>query len=135
MGLKQRINAGFVPEGVIVADSCNCVEPRDDSVDEYFLLGLMNSKLMNWYFKKFSTNNHVNVYELETLPIRVPSAEQLQTISHLVRQVADDLGESRLSVGAETLLSKKNVLDAIDLEFYRLYGLTESEVATIEEEF
>jgi Alw26I/Eco31I/Esp3I family type II restriction m6 adenine DNA methyltransferase len=135
MGLKQRINAGFVPEGVIVADSCNCVEPLDSRVDEYFLLGLLNSKLMNWYFKKFSTNNHVNVYELETLPVRVPSTEQLQRLSNLVRQITGDLGPSSLSVGAETSLNNQQVLDEIDAEVYRLYNLAESEIVIVEREF
>lgn len=135
MGLKQRINAGFVPEGVIVADSCNCVEPKDDSVDEYFLLGLMNSKLMNWYFKKFSTNNHVNVYELEILPIRVPTEEKLLVVSALVRRISDELGQSRQTIGAETLLTRTRVLQEIDSELYELYGLNDTQVALIEADF
>lgn len=135
MGLKQRINAGLVPVGVVVANSCNCVEATDESINIHFLLGLLNSKLMNWYFKKFSTNNHVNVYELEALPVRVPSPDQLQTISSLVRRAAHQVEESRLSVGAESPPGSKTVFDAIDLEFYGLYGLGDAEIATIEEDF
>ncbi len=135
MGLTRRINAGFVPEGVIVADSCNCVEPRDDRIDEYFVLGLLNSKLMNWYFKKFSTNNHVNVYELETLPIHVPAQEQLSRISGLVQTIVDGLGQSRQEIGAESLEARSQILDEIDLELYALYGLDEMQVARIEADF
>jgi Alw26I/Eco31I/Esp3I family type II restriction m6 adenine DNA methyltransferase len=135
MGLKQRINAGFVPEGVIVADSCNCVEPKYDSVDEYFLLGLLNSKLMNWYFKKFSTNNHVNVYELETLPVRVPSAGKLQEVSNLVRQISGSLGQSSKSNIELSSSSKQQILGEIDSQIYLLYGLTQPEIAIIEQDY
>ncbi|TLE02354.1 class I SAM-dependent DNA methyltransferase, partial [Helicobacter bilis] len=34
-----------------------------------YLIGLLNSKLLNWLFRKTSTNNNVNLYELENLPI------------------------------------------------------------------
>src|SRR5690606_30851446 len=33
------------------------------------ILGILNSKLMDWIFRKTSTNNHVNNYEIEQLPI------------------------------------------------------------------
>lgn len=90
---------------------------------------------MNWYFKKFSTNNHVNVYELETLPVRIPTHDQLERVSTLVRRIADDLGQSRRTIGAETLLTKTQVLEEIDQELYELYGLDETQVAQIEADF
>lgn len=135
MGLKQRISAGFVPDGVVVANSCNCVEVANPSISIYFLLGLLNSKLMNWYFKKFSTNNHVNVYELETLPIRIPGPEQLSRISGLVRRITDGHSESRQKIGAESFAARAQVLDEIDRELYALYGLDETQIARIEADF
>jgi Alw26I/Eco31I/Esp3I family type II restriction m6 adenine DNA methyltransferase len=50
----------------------------------WFILGIMNSKIMNWYFRKTSTNNHVNIYEIEQLPIPNATTEQKQSINSLV---------------------------------------------------
>ena len=30
---------------------------------------LLNSKIINWFFSITSTNNHINNYELDTIPI------------------------------------------------------------------
>lgn len=83
----------------IIANSCNYI-----TVDEMFmpkLAALLNSALLNWRFKLTSTNNHVNNYELDELP--------LIDIS--------DIGDDVLaSEGADR-----------DRNICRLYGLDETE--------
>jgi uncharacterized membrane protein YheB (UPF0754 family) len=36
----------------------------------YYVLGLLNSQLFEWRFRLTSTNNHVNSYEVDSLPLR-----------------------------------------------------------------
>jgi len=36
----------------------------------FFVLGLLNSSLFEWRFRLTSTNNHVNAYEVDALPLR-----------------------------------------------------------------
>ncbi len=65
----QSIRLKFVEckENDILGNSCNYI-----TVDEGFLLQmkvLLNSALLNWRFKITSTNNHINNYELDELPI------------------------------------------------------------------
>ena len=40
-----------------------------ENVNKYYILGLFNSKLLNFVFSKFSTNSNVNGYEVDNLPI------------------------------------------------------------------
>lgn len=39
------------------------------NLDKKYLLGLFNSRLLNFVFSKFSTNSNVNGYEIDNLPI------------------------------------------------------------------
>ncbi len=45
---------------------CTLLESKETAI---YLIGLLNSKLLNWLFRITSTNNNVNLYELENLPI------------------------------------------------------------------
>ena len=131
MGLEQRVIAGLIPAGVVVADSCNCVEATDSRVDNDYLLAVLNSKLINWYFKKFSTNNHLNVYELESLPIKLPTVEQSQNISQALQKLTV-LGEAVLSSESRSERDKRvQIMAEIDETVFQIYGLEHSQITTL----
>lgn len=85
-------------------------------------VGLLNSHLLDWIFRTTSTNNHVNLYELEELPIPSEAALQSAETDELVALVRH----------AET---GKDVQAEIDAMVYRLYGLTAEEIALVEASF
>lgn len=51
----------------ILGNSCNYISSSEDNLAK--LNVLMNSALLNWRFKVTSTNNHINNYELDELPL------------------------------------------------------------------
>jgi len=53
----------------IIANSCNYLSFLDNQAPVEFYLNQLNSPLLNWFFKTISSNNHVNNYELDALPI------------------------------------------------------------------
>jgi len=63
----RRIIATVIPTGSFCSDTINyVVRPKD--VNIYTILGLLNSKLWEWRFRLTSTNNHVNAYEIDSMP-------------------------------------------------------------------
>jgi adenine-specific DNA-methyltransferase len=60
----------FLPcsENDILANSCNYIAINDLSQLKNLQI-LLNSHLLNWRFKVTSTNNHINNYELDELPL------------------------------------------------------------------
>lgn len=60
----------FLPceENDILANSCNYLTINDLSQMKNLQI-LLNSYLLNWRFKVTSTNNHINNYELDELPL------------------------------------------------------------------
>ena len=63
----RRIIATLIPPENHFFDSISYLLPGDEI---FFLLAILNSNLMEFRFRLTSTNNHVNGYEIEALPLR-----------------------------------------------------------------
>jgi len=64
----RRIIAALVPAGEFCNHTVNYCPANKCSLDLRLLLGLLNSKLADWYFRLGSTNAHVSHYQLYNLP-------------------------------------------------------------------
>ena len=71
--MNQRWRLKFAPihSGSVLANSCNYLTyPRDRNDDfENYLLGVLNSELLNWRFQITNSNNHISIRELQSLPL------------------------------------------------------------------
>lgn len=70
----------------LVGDSALKVVPKDDR-DADYILACLCSRPLDWYFRRTSTNNHVNVYELLELPIPIANADAKEGISVVVQSI------------------------------------------------
>ncbi|GAA7296176.1 class I SAM-dependent DNA methyltransferase [Helicobacter pylori] len=93
-----------------------------------FLVGLLNSRLLDWLFRKTSTNNHVNLYELETLPIP-QITEKNQELAHKITDCAERILKSKAKDPKANTLDLEKEIDAL---VYQLYHLTDEEIKIIE---
>lgn len=110
MAKKRRISFAPVPSNIVLGNSCNFISlhENDDGVDFFFLLGILNSSLIDWYFKLTSSNNHINNYEIDNFPIPV-NATNKKEISENVQNY---------------LVSKDDsILQIIDALVYEAYGI------------
>lgn len=112
MAKKRRISFALVPPFSVLGNSCNFVSvgKNTDGVDTYFLMGVLNSTLIDWYFKLTSSNNHINNYEIDNFPIPV-GYEKKEEISSLVKQYLCDRND--------------DLLLKIDTLVYEAYGIAQ----------
>lgn len=115
---KWRLKMTMAPHPYYCANSVNYLRPSTEDDFDYLILGILNSKLLNWYFAKLSTNSNVNGYEIDGLPIKIGTTEQQETIKRLVHEVMKNLDEERLR--------------EIDEIVYSIYGISEAEIPIIE---
>ncbi|WP_120829244.1 DUF7149 domain-containing protein [Helicobacter pylori] len=94
-----------------------------------FLVGLLNSRLLDWLFRKTSTNNHVNLYELETLPIPQITKSNKPTADKITALVEQILQLKENDPKANTQRLEKE----IDALVYQLYHFTDEEIKIIED--
>lgn len=96
MSKKKRIAFTLVKKNSVLGNSCNFIAVTDQSIDLYFLMGILNSSLIEWYFNLTSSNNHINNYEIDNFPIPI-NCENKEKISTLVKRYIVDLKESLLN--------------------------------------
>ncbi len=85
---KYRLKMAFIPENSFCATSVNYLIPSEKDI--YFLIGFLNSKLINWYFKKMSTNSNVNGYEIDELPVKNISESDKKMIANCAKTIVDN---------------------------------------------
>ena len=153
---KYRIYANFTESKntkIVFLDSCNisyCKNARDAK----FLVGLLNSFLLNWLFRITSTNNHVNLYELESLPIPKITKSNQKIVDRIIALVDEILAikanchsEGALATEESHTKPKRdvsaspqhdkipdisNLESEIDKLVYELYNLSDEEINIIE---
>ena len=106
---------------IYCANSVNYIFIKDSKFNIKFLLGILNSKLENWFYKTMSTNSNVNGYEVDNLPIPdlTPEAQKpfIELVSKILTSTQTDIHECEKQ---------------IDQLIYKLYDLEPEEIAIVE---
>ncbi|MFI3167099.1 MAG: Alw26I/Eco31I/Esp3I family type II restriction adenine-specific DNA-methyltransferase [Bacillota bacterium] len=116
---SSRVFFAYIKPNMVLGNSCNflSITKTVNNLDIFALLGLMNCKTINWYFKLFSSNNHISNYEIGNFPIPIYSAN-LKLISHKTKLYLetfnnDILGEiDALCTDAYNGVNSNNVSEA-----------------------
>lgn len=134
----DRIIATLDEERYYSLDTTNILYEVREGINMKFILGLLNSDLINfWYGSQFK-GIHVKLNELRKIPIKLPDKIQEKRIVSLVDEML--VLQKKLHEGNPTGHEKerleqqiKNVDYEIDQEVYKLYGITKEEQKIIEE--
>ena len=124
MGLLHRVK-GTILRNVICGDSCNLLFSKNSQYDNKFVLAILNSKAVNYYFKFYNQTNHVPIGEVRKIPFPDSTLAQRSRLTGIVDMI---FSIKRASSNAETLQQEQE----IDRIVYHLYGLTYDEVLIID---
>lgn len=105
--------------------SCKSTAYRSRSVDPYYLCAYLNSKIGQAYLQRKprgTIQTGLNLDDLETIPIYLPSQELQEDIGNIVRNSRKQLQKSKdLYAEAEALLIRELGLDTINLSVQTTY--------------
>ena len=91
-----------------------------------FICGILNSKLINfWYAKKYRMPT-ISGYELDTIPIPEISLKRQMPIVELVDQIL-------VAKQSNSIINTSQLEKEIDQQVYALYNLTPEEIAIVEQ--
>mgnify|MGYP000267413461 CR=1 FL=1 len=121
---KIRIIATMLPKCTYCANSTNYISGCSNQIDLLYLLGVLNSKSINFFFKQTSTNTNVTSKEIAKFPILV-NVNSISVITKLVKEILD-LKQRMFDTSA--------LENQIDFLVYHLYGLTYDEVLIVDPE-
>lgn len=119
---KYRIHATLtkVNEKYLFGHTANKLLLKDSNLN-LIVLSILNSKLIDWYFRKTSTNNHVMGYEIKQFPIKIP--KNIKSFNIIVEEIFNQ----KLNFQDTTALEHQ-----IDVMVYYLYDLTYEEACVID---
>lgn len=111
----------------------NIMVRANSGLNTYYLLGLLNSKLLDFLYKLLATPQAGGFYAYKTqfldlLPIKVALESEQIVIAELAKKIIGFLAKPEGN--DKEGLSK--CLSAIDEEIYRLYNITQDEIKTVE---
>lgn len=126
--ITQRVNssgqllATYDNEQYFCLDTTNVSsEIIDKNCDLKFIVGVMNSKLINWWFNDEFKNPTISGYELHQIPIK-RNKQTEKEISNLVTTILEN---------NKTGKDIENFIAQIDNLVFELYDLTEEEIKII----
>jgi hypothetical protein len=158
-GMAQRLECALDSMGKFIAGKSTVIirslQIEERTINLYFLLGLLNSRLLSFYLlNRFSGNRLQGGYfrigppQMRELPIFLPSLKQSKYYAQMIETVHTLYALKKLSgyrfnqstqpyiVDAERsqqIAIELQALDAeIDLITYELYQLSETEIATVD---
>jgi len=101
-----------------------------DSIDVYFILGILNSKITQWYISNISTQMRGGWYSFESrfiknIPIKIPHENKIGKISRMVQNIIDKKDNN-------PDYDTTQLENDIDEDLYDIYNLTIDEIELID---
>ncbi|MCK4729825.1 MAG: N-6 DNA methylase [Candidatus Aenigmarchaeota archaeon] len=148
----QRISGGCMPLRCVLdkkkyytfASTNLLLLGENSKFDLIYVMALLNSKLINWYYvNKFTNKSTLTVNISKTFLEQIP----IKNISKLEQKIIIELANKMLSINEDLIKLKNKTTDEkarlekeaekvdkeIDREVYKIYGLTKDEIKIIEE--
>jgi hypothetical protein len=122
---RRRLVCALSSNGAYFADSTNSIQSLE-GVSPFLIIGLLNSRLLNWRFDLTSTNNNVGTNELEAMPFPNNLDESVAREIERVSKALTEGGGIRVKDSFTT--SDLDELDGLDFSLYRL---TRAEIETV----
>jgi len=133
-----------------VRDNLYTIVPRSNDIKPAYILGLLNSRLLNWYYQKIINpeqgealaqvkRGHIAQLPIHTTNFDDPNEkakhDELVALVDNMLELQKKYHEARMERDKELYERQIKIVDAqIDQMVYDLYGLTEEEVKVVEGE-
>ncbi len=120
---KVRIISTLINGNVYCANSTNYIA-SDNSINIKYLLGVLNSSLVNFFIKQTSTNTNITAKVLNSIPIIVPSAKMKEAIIRIVdyiliiKSLSSDVIIDQYVDNDVIARQFENIIDALVYELY-----------------
>ncbi len=126
----RRIIAAHVPKGNFCIDSVSYIIEEYSEVDLDLLLALLNSKILDWYFRLGSTNSMINEYQVNSLPVPAFAERKLDINWKTIMDKGqwDDMSELLCSSCTAPGLMTSSVVEALIAMCRRIQEIEEKRI-------
>lgn len=108
---RRRLKFAQLPPGYVCSNSIKQIVITDRQIDPLYLLALLNSSTLNWYFELFNDQNNIRNYSIEALPIVRAPIDVQNTFIKVVGLLTSASGDTREYID-------KRIIDPLVYEQY-----------------
>ena len=108
---SRRLKFALLPPGYVCGNSIKQIVVADKAMEPLYLLGVLNSSVLNWYFEMFCSQNNIRNYNIEALPIIRAPADVQAIFSRLAALIINSNGDTRVFLD-------RSVMDSLAFEQY-----------------
>lgn len=108
---SRRLKFALLPDGYVCGNSIKQIIVTDKNIDPLYLMAILNSSVLNWYFEVFCSQNNIRNYSIEALPIPRATRQVQDAFAFIAGLIMRSSGEER------DFLDKK-LMDAMAYELY-----------------
>jgi Alw26I/Eco31I/Esp3I family type II restriction m6 adenine DNA methyltransferase len=95
--IRPRLKFTLLPASIVITNAIKyiiltCQKSEGEghiSLDKYYVIGLLNSSLLNWRFELFSSQNNIRNYEIEDLPFYRANVNTQSIIGSYVKRIIE----------------------------------------------
>ena len=124
LSLKDRIIATYVEDSLLSTNTLRVLLGKNKATNLKYLLGILNSRLINYFFRLNFNNKDIYAYQLAEIPINYDLEFEREIIG-MVDQILE-MKKNNPEINTTALQSQ------IDQLVYQLYELTEEEIGLVE---
>ncbi|MHA1381320.1 MAG: Eco57I restriction-modification methylase domain-containing protein [Candidatus Helarchaeota archaeon] len=123
----------------LVFDTVNNIEITDNNYSMYYILGLLNSKLINFYVYNFIYFNAIRTMHFDSkytgqIPVKKIEVKEQEKIVNNVKEIINLT--NRIKNKEKKLIKERNKkISLLDHQIYELYGLNNNMINLVEEQF
>jgi len=99
--------------GFLTLNSCNILIPHIPDMDMKYILALLNSSVLQFYFKNTYSTLKILRSQLEELPLAIPTKNQQEQVIHLVDEILNTKND----------IHKKKLMHSVDALICDIYGV------------
>jgi type I restriction-modification system DNA methylase subunit len=136
--LPQRLVCFFTEHNEDLAASGGLTIGRllNDSIDSSAVCGLLNSKLINWFYRQLYNDVNIKPRDLVEIPLPTKWKSYQDILSELVYKIQGFHLQFGTEISDRNKIIVKHQIDEIDNRIdgiiFKLYGLTEEEIKIVE---
>lgn len=132
--LKTRVVATMDEIGVYGTQGLNFIVPKTNDALIYYLLGVLNSNLINYLYATKFLNVAIKAEYLKDTPIPRPNTAQEKDLTDLVKKILAITKDEDYLQNPQKQAKVKALGREIDQMVYKLYDLTPEEIKIVEGE-
>jgi len=87
--IRPRLKFTLLQPDLVITNAIKYLILKDEKLDKYYVIGLLNSSMLNWRFELFSSQNNIRNYEIEDLPFYRADAKFQLAIADDVKRIIE----------------------------------------------